>query len=36
LSEAGLVEAACVIDLFCGLCSIAGGLGLTQADAEVA
>jgi hypothetical protein len=34
LSEAGLVEAACVIDLFAGLCSIASGLGLTRADVE--
>jgi len=36
LSEAGLVEAACVIELFSGLCSTAAGLGLTGEDAVVA
>jgi hypothetical protein len=32
LSEAALVEAACVVDLFAGLCSLASGLGLTDRD----
>jgi AhpD family alkylhydroperoxidase len=34
LSDAGLVEAACVVDLFTGLCSIATGLGLRREDVE--
>jgi len=29
LSEEGLVEAACVIDVFCGLCTLAKGFGLS-------
>jgi len=32
LSEQGLVEAACVIDLFAGLCGAAAGLELTKRD----
>jgi len=34
LSEAGLVEAAAVIDLFSGMCSVATSFGLTEADVE--
>jgi hypothetical protein len=32
LSQEGLVEAACVVDLFAGLCTLAQGFALTGED----